>query len=216
MKKTTFREAVIELKAAIYKLIEIKWFIKFVERLNTLLIKNNSKRSSNMNEELKPCAHCGHTPILQKLGSGWYRIQCSCSANVGDRMDKENLIKAWNTRKKTKATLELEGLLKLNIENANNMVIELSYKNLVIKALNKTVRVKHEEITTLKAKVNKGLIETTKQVAGLCGCVSSFLQIIDLYKAGTLYFKKDFVDRCNKALERNGLNILTKATGDQP
>ena len=59
-------------------------------------------------ETLKPCPFCGYLAVLgQKVSDGLYFITCTkvgnyknptCSASIDGFSNKENLIKAWNTR----------------------------------------------------------------------------------------------------------------------
>lgn len=52
-----------------------------------------------MNEELKPCPFCGGKAMSHPYSKDDFTIYCKdCKAEIGWR-EKEEAIKAWNTRK---------------------------------------------------------------------------------------------------------------------
>ena len=58
-----------------------------------------------MNKELKPCPFCGGGAMLRSRAASfytddrYYTAKCiSCGAMIGESVDKQKLIEAWNRR----------------------------------------------------------------------------------------------------------------------
>jgi len=80
-------------KKVVKKKVTKKVTKKVIKKVVKKVVRKRVKK-----EELKPCPHCGHTPILEDRKENCFYIGCHCGANVGYRGSKKILIKAWNTR----------------------------------------------------------------------------------------------------------------------